>query len=224
VTALARSLVFLFATGLVLHCQGLPGLDAVATFDYEFCEGRLKGIGFETIPPRAITMQFDVRVVYVNRNNVPVILPLDPSATLVVSRSANETGEGKRQILIPPVYKRPVMDLRDFPIDLSLPDWRRFEILPPQQASPHARSIFGIHLQVHDPDQPSSRLELLGKKVLLQLELDHQRIPPDLSRDLQVRWSKQGKLWTGITRTVPIGITIPDKPITHKCQSKVRID
>lgn len=167
-------------------------------------------------------MQFDVRVAYVNRGNVPVIFPIDPTATLVVSRAA-DLRDRRRQILVPPLYKRPVVDLRGLLIDLSSPDWHSFDILPPQQAS-YARSIPGIHLTVHDPDHASSRSELVGQRVLLQLDLDHRRIPLDLARDLQVRWAEQGKLWTGITRTVPTGITIPDRPIAHRCQSKVRID
>jgi hypothetical protein len=52
----------------------------------------------------------------------------------------------------------------------------------------------------------------LGKKLFLQLDLDHALLSGNLAHKLQEKWRSYGTLWAGKVRTQPIELDIPRSP------------
>jgi hypothetical protein len=67
-------------------------------------------------------------------------------------------------------------------------------------------------------------MELLGRKIFFQLDLNHAMLPREVVRDLQPKWRSYGSLWAARIRTQPIQINIPRSPETSRCASEFRID
>ncbi len=80
-----------------------------------------------------------------------------------------------------------------------------------------------VLLSIHDRVAESGVIELRGKKVHLQLQLENDVIPADLIPKLRLEWKSYGYLWLDKMVTQPIKLTIPALPVVDDCREH-RID
>lgn|GEM_PF-5250314 len=107
--------------------------------------------------------------------------------------------------------------------NLDRPDSRFFLVVRPGE---EGESSFGeyIVMRVHNPSERRSKSEWLGKKLFMQLDLDHSKFPKRFVRDLAVKWREYGELWTGKVRTQPLEVDIPASPKFGDCSREHTID
>ena len=81
-----------------------------------------------------------------------------------------------------------------------------------------------VVLDVYNSAAKFQKADLRGKKVFLQLELNHLLFPKSQADELTVRWERYGYLWTGKVKSNPIEIYIPKSPEISDCSHEYRID
>jgi hypothetical protein len=196
--------------------------------DRKFCLGTPIG-GHATargLAPDAISLNLGVRVSYRNVSTNPTILLRLSDWRVVLSPSLEDAAHLRGQTVFPYYESTPTRPWGpgDLPaLDAELPEPKLFRIVPPGGVT-DPEGLTNISFQVHKPSADGTGAELLGKKVVFQLELDHELIPDNVERALQARWRRYGIIWEGKIRTQPIELNIPQSPKASTCQSNERVD
>jgi len=170
------------------------------------------------MPAGTIRTLLRVRLSYRNIAPEPLILPtLYHVSRLLVSRSI-ENGANGRFLFVAPHY----LGASDKIIPkMTLAPTREFEVVP----EGHTANYFDQHdvpilLDVHNPLSPGLKTELLGRRVYLQLELNHLPFSKEIARDLTQRWKAYGHLWTGKVRSSAMEINVPHAPKISNCDGE----
>jgi hypothetical protein len=202
---------------------GVP-IVRLAVREQKFCLGQPGFISPEKQPPDAITLRLLVDLFYRNTSSKPLILPVSEYAAIVLSRNPADVTQRKSQLIIPFRAKVPSGDenLSERGIDLSRPREPFFEIIQPHEEGRMSLTEYVI-LRVHDPSGRDPQGELLGKRVFLQLELDH-HLTQQVAQDLARQWHAFGDLWTGKIRTQPVELNISSSPVFADCSLEYKID
>lgn len=220
--AVAVSFLTLWNRAKPLMGEEAPEVTAVVT-GQKYCLGPPTGLSLERVPPDAVTLMFQVQLAYRNTSFEPIIVPKVANPTIILSPSLNDASRRMNQIIIRPKLKRQLGDLETHGIDVSFPKRPYFEVLQPGPQV-QQRVTEDLSFRVHDPSDTQAKTEFLGKKVFVQVELDHLLIPKELAKKLAKKWSSIGTLWTGTVRTQPMEFSIPSSPETSVCPSQIRID
>ncbi len=201
----------------------------ITAFKQYYCLGRPGGDGVpERLPPDAITLRLRIRLSYRNVGSRPLILPLLKGLTALVI-SPTRAGATRRQSeRVVPYFGRMI------PEDLSQEGDQptlnhNFEVIPPggvfeRRFSRETDFDEYVILDVRNPAGKFQRDDLRGKKIFLQLELNHLRFPKSQADELAVRWERYGYLWTGTVRSNPVEINIPRSPEFADCSHEYKID
>ena len=205
----------------LLMTEEAPQVTGVVT-GQKYCLGQPTGMSLEKVPRDAITLMFQLQLSY-HPGAEPIIVPSLASPTIVLSRSLNDANRRTNQMTIRPKFGRSFGDLEERGIDISFPNKAFFQVIRPGREV-HPWVTESLAFRVHDPSDTQSKMELLGKKVFVQVELDHLVIPQELAQKLRMRWSSIGTLWTGTVRTQPVEFDIPLSPKTTVCPSQIRVD
>ena len=198
-----------------------PEVRMVVT-EQKYCLGQPGFVSIEKQPPDAITLRVHSRLSYRNSGSKPVILPVEEDAVLILSRSLEDVARRKNQLALRFYKKRP-RDLAEHGINLDRPAEPFFMIVPPGEESKFGFSQ-NVVLRVHNPSESRPESEWLGKKVFLQLELEHLPFSKRFAQHLAAKWSEYGDLWTGKVRTEPLEVDIPASPKFGDCSLEYRID
>jgi hypothetical protein len=201
-----------------------PGVTATAEItDQKFCLGMslvalVIPAGGE-VAPDAISLHLRVRVTYRNQGATPIILQISNDGHIVLSGNLEGAARHRHQVVIPDWDFEPRHRLRreDFPALTERPD-DGFEVLPPGGAWADEATYSHLSFQVHKPAPGGTGRELLGKKVFLQLDLDHALLGGNLAHKLQSKWRSYGTLWAGRVRTQPVELDIPESPRAFQCK------
>jgi hypothetical protein len=187
----------------------------------KFCLGQPGFVSFEKQRPDTITLRLTVQLFYRNRGPRPLIVP-EEDATLILSRTLADVTRRRNQFTIRFRPKRDsIVTAKEF--DLSNPAPPFFLVARPGEEGEASFSEY-IVMRVHDPSERRAESEWLGKKVFLQLELDHLPFPKRFSQNLAAKWGEYGDLWTGKVRTEPLELDIPVSPKFGDCSLEYRID
>jgi hypothetical protein len=192
----------------------------------QYCLGMPSGgIDLKPLPPDAIRLRLMVRLSYRNVSARAMIFLKVADEQIVISHSLADAAHGKNQELIR--FRgtlRPYL-LEDRETLESQRPTGPFEMLAPAPngALPFSL-IYDLSFPVHDPSKRGPDTELLGKKVFFQLDLNHEMLPKEIARELEVKWRAFGTLWEQRIRTKPIELDIPSAPTASKCESEFRID
>ena len=175
------------------------------------------------MPPGAITLRLAVNLTYRNQNDQPQIFQELPDINVVISPSLKEALQHKNQTAVQYGARRPPWRPGDGSLETDRPQDSWFSILSPTPNG--VRKIeYDVGFQVHNPAERSPNMELLGKKIIFQMDLNHAMLPGAIIRDLQAKWHSYGTLWATRIRTQPIELDIPKSPPTEKCTSEFTID
>ncbi len=189
--------------------------------EQKYCLGQPGMVSFEKQPPDAITLRLRVQFLYRNSNPNPLIIP-EEDPTLILSRSLADLTGRKNQFAFRFRPKRDsIVTTKEFNLDRPVPPF--FLVVRP---GGEGEASFGeyIVMRVHNPSEKRSESEWLGKKVFLQLELDHLPFPKRFAQDLAAKWREYGELWTGKVRTEPLEVDIPASPKFGDCSHEYTID
>lgn len=176
--------------GLLLVLLNVPPLASgqpVATIEVirsRFCLGQPSGLSYRRFSPNTITLRLETAISYENKRHTPIILALPETPTVIVSRTPESLLNGSDQLRTPPPFKRTAGDLRERGFDLSRPPSRYFSIVEPgRRVSPMAPEDITVVVSSTPTEGPQTNL--LGRKIFLQLDLDHSAIPSRLANDLR---------------------------------------
>lgn len=197
------------------------GITAAATItNQRYCVGEpMDSSLLRRLPADAITLRLMVLVTYRNTDAAPQIFQAAPNETIVISRSVEDASQRRNQALIQWGYPRSPFQLADRDqLESDEPRRPPFIFLSPGGTWAVA---YEIGVQVHNPAERSRNMELLGKKIFFQMDLNHAMLPNEIVRDLQVKWRSYGSLWAARVRTQPIEVDIPRSPETSKCASEI---
>jgi hypothetical protein len=196
--------------------------------DSKFCLGSPMGehLTSRALAPDAISLDLGLRVSYQNLSARPVILLLVSNWLVVLSNSREDIARHRNQLVIPfeEATEAPGWGAGDLEVlDAARPEPNLFRIIPPGGVT-NPNGLVRIRFQVHKPSADGTGVELLGRKVFFQLDLDHALIADNVARALQARWQAHGTLWQADLRTQPFELAIPRSPFASPCQSNERID
>jgi len=179
-----------------------------------YCLGQPGGVlVWERQLPDTVTLRLQVRLVYRNAGKDPLILPLWQDPRLIVARNRDEL-ERQNQSLI---KFEPTIP------HLEHPSVKDFKVIPPGDAiEPLPRE--NIILPVHTRSSEGSKSDMLGKRIFLQLELDHLQFSNSIAHRLADEWKRLGNLWTGKVRTEPIEVNVPLSPTISDCSREYKVD
>ena len=197
----------------------------VAITDQKFCLGEPGFVSFEHQHPDTITFRLRVELYYRNTGSKPLILPTSKDTVVILSRSSADARRRQNQFHIRLREKRlpEDEDLEARGIELDRPREPYFQVIPPGKEGSVALPEYVV-LRVHNPSDKQVQTELLGKKIFIQLELDHSQLPKQLAKKLTDRWRQYGDLWTGKATTEVMEFDIPLSPKFADCSLEYRID
>jgi hypothetical protein len=182
------------------YCIGQPG---VRTTKHE--------------PPDALTLRLRVRLYYRNVTAEPLILPTyHELSALIVSRSTADISDGRNQLIIRFNPRRKPSDELPADIKADVPVYPFFSVIRPGEIFEKYFEDYAV-LPVKPAISGAQQFPLLGRKVLLQLELSHSELSPTLAQNLRIKWQPFGHLWTGTVQSKPIEIDIPASPKIGDC-------
>jgi hypothetical protein len=181
-----------------------------------------RGISLEKLPADAVTLRLVVRLTYRNETAATLIIPSTETPRVVLSRSLQEVTSEKNQIVIEEAPWRGPLDMRELDVDLRQPVKGYFRSIPHNSEDSWLKET--VELVVHSSVPIKGAQELLGKSILLQLDLNHTMLPLSLVPQLRKEWQGYGTLWTGKARTQPLALAIPRSPAASQCDSLLRLD
>lgn len=190
-----------------------PGVRVVIT-NQKYCLGQT---GLRHQPPDAITLRLALQVTYQNKSRRPLIIPSFEDSTLIVNRTLSDVARRQHRWIIPLRPPRPTVNVTKEGIDRPVAPY--FDVIPPFEES-RLRSNEYVILPIHDPSAKNKAMDLLGRRVFLQLEFDHNKVEGSLA----AKWQSYGYLWTDKVRTAPIEINIPASPVISDCSGEFRVD
>jgi hypothetical protein len=184
------------------------------------------GIGFlrNSLPPDAITLWLKVILTYRNASSQPQIVQTGPRFQIVISSTVRDAEVRRNQTVTPYGGQESSYTLEDRStlesVDQPSPP---FIIVQP---APNGifKLATDVALQIHNGTVKTSGIELLGRKILFQLDLNHAIFPDEILRDLAAKWRSYGTLWAAAVRTQPLEIDIPKFPKTERCPSGPQVD
>lgn len=224
-TAIAWVLVVVsLARGAQLNTGSGPTVRA-AIRDQKFCLGEPGIVSFEHQHPDTVTFRLRIELYYRNTGSKPVILPTSRDPVVILSRNSADARRRQNQFHIRLREKKPPEeeDLEAIGIDLDRPREPYFQVIPPGKEGSVALPEYVV-LRVHNPSDKQAQTELLGKKIFIQLELDHSQLPKQLAQKLTDRWRKYGDLWVGKAKTEAMEFDIPVSPKFADCSLEYKID
>jgi hypothetical protein len=183
-------------------------------------------VNAKMLPPDAITLRLMVRLSYRNVSSRPVIFFDYPQDAVVISKGINDSIQQENQTIIP--IRGRAIGLEEALADRSnlepeRPGWPLYNSLPPGPSGVLEKTL-DVRFQVHNPAEQAPGSEWLGKKLFVQLELNHANLPSETVRDLEVKWRPYGTFWSARVRTSPIELDIPGSPEVSKCAAEYKID
>ena len=191
--------------------------------EQKYCLGQPGILSFEKQPPDAITLRLRAQFLYRNSNSNPnpLIIP-EEDPTLILSRRLADVTGRKNQFTLRFRPKRDsIVTTKEFNLDRPVPPF--FLVVRPGGEGEASLGEYVV-MRVHNPSERRTETEWLGKKLFLQLELDHLQFPTRFAQDLAMKWREYGDLWTGKVRTEPLEVDIPTSPTFGDCSLEYRID
>jgi len=193
------------------YCLGQPGSMRVLT--------RKPSNWFENDGAQTITLRLHVSLYYKNNGPRSLILPIAEDSKLVVSETRLDDGRDKQPaIVFHPPHARG--DLTNVPI--SMFD-RFFQVIGPGEETVRPINKEYVFFAIYEPEAKRHQVDLRGRKVFVQLELDRFGVPSDQKARLR-SWGGNGLIWTGRLRTEQIEVEIPQSPQIANCSREYRID
>jgi hypothetical protein len=189
----------------------------VKIVEANYCFAEAHGLLPERLPKPPLVLRLRLQVSYHGNGPRPFILPLLHELTLWTSQ-----GPGVMK-----VYPRPfdftapsVKTMTHLPADVSLdspvnPPNDVFGIIPANGELP-APGIEELTLPIYKKNI-RQKIDLLGKRLYLKLQLDHQPLDPSFEAALSDRWAKFGVPWTGSLRTNTLIFDVPASPAAKEC-------
>jgi hypothetical protein len=205
-----------------------PVLEAMVIKHY-YCLGQPGGDGvFEQQPSDAITLRLRVRLSYRNVGSSPLILPLLKGLTaVIISPTLGDANQRRSQIVVPYFGRMTPEEISQEGNEPTLN--HNFEIILPGGVFKRRFEREGdfdeyVILDIYNPAAKFQKVDLRGRKLFVQLELNHLRFPQSQADELTNRWQAYGYLWTGKVKSSPMEIDVPRSPKFADCSHEYKID
>jgi hypothetical protein len=192
------------------YCLGPPGA-------YRLIPQPPPSASEEAEEAKVITLRLHVQLYYKNRGSSALILPVNEYPRLILSSTPPN---GVRRSVPAVAFRiRPEPgDLTNVPTDMFNSFFRK--IAPGEEWVGHEYVFF----PVYDPRHGSRGVNRLGRRLYVQLELDHSWEPLSRQEARIQDWAHGGYLWAGKVRTSPIEVEVPASPPIANCSLEYRID
>jgi hypothetical protein len=164
-----------------------------------------------------ITLRLHLQLYYKNLGSNALILPISEFPRLILNLTPPDAGH--RSAPAVNFRIRPEAgDLTNAPTSMFN---GLFHVIAPGE---EWASTEYVYFPVYDPG-PRSRVDRRGRRLYVQLELDHSWLPVKGQEARILDWAHGvGYLWTGKVRTSPIEIEIPASPPIANCSLEFRLD
>jgi hypothetical protein len=168
----------------------------VVTEESKYCLGNPGPVilAAEAGQPNAVMLVLRLRVFYRNVAAVPLILPIYHEVSELIIRPT-PAHSGPRYIV---PFSRLQAPTDELPGDINMEEpfnpW--FKVIPPG-AVLEKYFTENVVVGVHDPGSQGHKQELLGKTILMQLQLAHLGLSRPLENQVADKWKRYGYLLEG---------------------------
>lgn len=155
-----------------------------------------------------IILRLSLKLLYENHRSDPIVLPLRFRSRVrmaVMGQGDAETVTSREDPMDPKAV-----------LVLARPEPPYFIVIP------SGKSDLAYLGEFVDVPVRAAGKQLLGTTVQFSITRNHGLLPPSVVEQLQTRWTSYGTLWTGISDSETINLSIPESPEPVDCRKDER--